>query len=105
MKQSVYARNYESLMGAEVAKRPGMHSHGGEGVAITSFPRSAWECIRIWQYEKEPLPGRVFGGSMRVWYLWRDRYAFPRGAWERGVRRVLRQPRDRGNERMWMIGY
>ena len=29
MKQSVYARNYESLMGAKVAKRPGMHSHGG----------------------------------------------------------------------------
>ena len=29
MKQSVYARNYESLMEAEVAKRPGMHSHGG----------------------------------------------------------------------------
>ena len=29
MKQSVYARNYESLMGTAVAKRPGMHSHGG----------------------------------------------------------------------------
>ena len=29
MQQSVYARNYKSLMGAEVAKRPGMHSYGG----------------------------------------------------------------------------
>ena len=29
MKQSVYARNYESLMGTAVARRPGMHSHGG----------------------------------------------------------------------------
>ena len=28
MKQSVYARNYESLMGTAVARRPGMHSHG-----------------------------------------------------------------------------
>ena len=29
MKQSVYARNYKILMGARVAKRPAMLSHGG----------------------------------------------------------------------------
>ena len=29
MKQSGYAQNHESLMGAAVARKPGMHSHGG----------------------------------------------------------------------------
>ena len=29
MKQSVYTRNHESLVETAVARRPGMHSHGG----------------------------------------------------------------------------